>query len=323
MDIKQKSYIKFLNIEKNLLDEANIKNNAEICRALSSELRIKIVNLIAIEKQGLTISEIAKKLDISVSSATFHLKLLENSGIVNISFLPNKKGNVQICRLNVSSLYFFFSEKEHSANADLLVFSVPVGHYVDAKLDFISGFCTKNMQIMFDDNNYFMPERMEAEIIWCRSGFVEYAFSNTFKEKNIKEITFSLEVCSETLGYQNDWKSDITFSLNETELLTWTSPGDFGDRRGLLNPDWWSDTSTQYGHLKKISITSEGIYLDGSLLNSNIGLEHFDLTRCSKLLFKIENKENAKYKGGFNIFGKSFGDFPQDILLTVVFNNKI
>jgi len=314
---KYRPYIKFMNIERNLLDETNIEKNAELCRAMSSEIRLKILKLLS--KQGFTISEIAKRLYLSVSSATFHLRLLADAGIVDISFMPNKKGKVQICRLKVASLYFFFSENENISDTDNLILKMPVGHYVDAKLEFVSGFCTEHTQIMFDDNNYFKPERTEAELLWCRSGFVEYAFSNNFKEIKVKEITFSLEICSETLGYQNDWKSDITFSLNGIELLTWTSPGDFGGRRGLLNPDWWDDIGTQYGYLKKVSLTEDGVYLDGTLVNQNITLMRFDLNKCEKLLLKIENKKDAKYKGGFNIFGKSFGDFPQDIVLMIMF----
>ena len=309
----------FMHIERNLLDQAAAGGNALLFRALSSEIRLNILRLLA--EQGLTIAEIAKKLYLSVSSATFHVKLLAESGIVDISFLPSKKGKVQVCRLKTASLYFYFSKNEHSAAVSKMTAAVPVGHYTDAKLDFVSGFCTKDAQCLFDDGNLFRPERAQAELLWCQSGFVEYAFSNTFPEKKVNEITFSVEICSETLGYQNEWKSDITFSLNNTELLTWTSPGDFGDRRGRLNPAWWPDTATQYGCLKKLSIKTDGVYLDGNLVNRGVNLELFALDRCDKLRFRIENKENAEHKGGFNLFGKAFGDFPQDIVLTAVFAN--
>lgn len=31
---------------------------------------------------------------------------------------------------------------------------------------------------------------------------------------------------------------------------------------------------------------------------------------------KIGNKPGAKYEGGFNLFGKHYGDYNQDIVLT-------
>ncbi len=31
----------------------------------------------------------------------------------------------------------------------------------------------------------------------------------------------------------------------------------------------------------------------------------------------IGNKKNARYEGGFNLFGKTFGDYPRDILMEI------
>ena len=36
----------------------------------------------------------------------------------------------------------------------------------------------------------------------------------------------------------------------------------FGGRRGHLNPDWWSDTMTQYGELQTIRINEKGCFDD-------------------------------------------------------------
>lgn len=49
------------------------------------------------------------------------------------------------------------------------------------------------------------------------------------------EISFSFEVCSETIYYNNHWPSDITVSVNDVEVATFTSPGDFGGRRGPVH----------------------------------------------------------------------------------------
>ena len=34
---------------------------------------------------------------------------------------------------------------------------------------------------------------------------------------------------------------------------------------------------------------------------------------------RIGNKDDAENKGGFNLFGRSFGDYAQDIILTLVY----
>ena len=249
-----KSPINFLNHEINISNKNNNDKVLAIAKALSTNERLEILNLL--QKNSMTVSEISKYFYMSASTATFHLKLLKNAGLINIEMLPSKKGKIQICQINMKSILLYLSTNKPNENKTV-IYNMPVGHYTDAKLDFISGFCTKEKQYMFDNGNYFIPERMSAELIWCKSGFVSYSFSNTMPSKKINEIDFSLELCSETLGYYNNWKSDITFSLNGIELLTYTSPGDFGgERYGNLNPDWWkTDNSTQYGLLVQIKIT--------------------------------------------------------------------
>ena len=35
------------------------------------------------------------------------------------------------------------------------------------------------------------------------------------------------------------------------------------------------------------------------------------------IVLKIGNKEDAQYVGGFNLFGKKFGDYPQDLVMSL------
>ena len=58
---------------------------------------------------------------------------------------------------------------------------------------------------------------------------------------NIDQITLSFEISSEAPGVCDNWPSDITFRLNDINIGKWTSPGDFGDVRGMFTPDWWFD----------------------------------------------------------------------------------
>ena len=40
-----------------------------------------------------------------------------------------------------------------------------------------------------------------------------------------------------------------TLWVNDVEVTTWNSPGDFGGVRMTENPDWWYEYGTQYGIL--------------------------------------------------------------------------
>ncbi len=79
-----------------------------------------------------------------------------------------------------------------------------------------------------------------------------------------------MEVSSEFPFSNNNWPSDITFSLNGVELGTWTSPGDFADIRGKYTPDWYPDNLNQYGLLKTIRIMDHGTYMEG------VPFRHYD-----------------------------------------------
>ena len=97
--------------------------------------------------------------------------------------------------------------------------------------------------------------RMKAGLLWFTRGYVEYQFPNNAKLTNtdLDAIVFSLELSSEVPGTSADWPSDITLTVNGVDVGTWTSPGDFGDKRGVFTPDWWKLKGSQYGKLKELA----------------------------------------------------------------------
>ena len=71
-----------------------------------------------------------------------------------------------------------------------------------------------------------------------------------------------MELCSEAPGYNAQWPSDITFSVNGTEIGTYTCPGDLGARRGRLTPNVWPIGLTQYGFMTGVSLRKDGCYIN-------------------------------------------------------------
>lgn len=106
-----------------------------------------------------------------------------------------------------------------------------------------------------DEPRYFMDtRRMDARILWFTEGFVEYQTPNYLNEDEKAEmIEISMEISSEFPFHNNNWPFDITFYLNDVELGTWTSPGDFADIFGKLTPEWYPDNLNQYGLFKNDS----------------------------------------------------------------------
>lgn len=166
---------------------------------------------------------------------------------------------------------------------------------------------------------FYNPARIQAKLIWFGDGYLEYRFPNAALKKNeLKSLELSAELCSEDHEYNMDCPSDITLWVNDVEVGTWTSPSDFGGRRGRLNPAWWPSQNTQYGILKTWHIKKEGSYLDGEKTSQH-GLEEYHLSENDYISVKIGIKEDAQHKGGVNIFGDGFGDYPRDIVLKLVY----
>ena len=142
---------------------------------------------------------------------------------------------------------------------------------------------------------------------------MEYLIPNVLPAaQKIDEITFSMELSSEAPGVNSDWPSDISFSLNDVPIGMWTSPGDFGDVRGIYTPDWWFPSWNQYGLLKMLVINRQGTFIDG-LKISNVSLEYFGLDYKSTIRLKLEVREDAEHVGGMTLFGSGFGNYGQGI----------
>ncbi len=310
------SELVFLKHKFSLTREADIDPIVKRAHALASPERLHILRELYV--RSMTITEVARTHYMSVSTATFHLNILRDAGLIDIVLMPGKRGHVKLCQNRFSSLYISAYPEERREGTKLVTHELPVGLYTGANMEFVAGFCTAEEQIMFDDGNYFTPRRAEAMLLWASGGYVEYAISNTRPREEIQRITISLELCSETLSYQLGWKSDITFWLNGRELGTMTSPSDYGGRRGKLNPSWWPNHCTQYGDLCEIRIGEAGTTVNAPL--SNVPVRSVcagELTGCDTLVFRIGNKPDARYKGGFNLFGRGFGDHMQDIKIEI------
>lgn len=128
-----------------------------------------------------------------------------------------------------------------------------------------------------------------------------------------------MEISSEAPGVCSIWPSDIHFYLNNVNVGRWTSPGDFGDSKGILTPSWWNPHWNQYGLLKLLTINSFGTFIDGIKI-SDVTLEDLELNYKSDILLKLAVPEETKHVGGLTIFGKNFGNYNQGISVRLVYN---
>lgn len=293
--------------------EINIES-LPVYEALASKVRLQIIQLLSTKRMN--IKEIAEELQLSSAIITQHIKKLEEAHIVK----TERVGHQKVVSLGIDHIDINFPKKIFNAYSTVETY-IPVGHYTDYSVEPTCGLANKDDFIgPVDEPKYFMvPERMSAQIVWFTKGFLEYQSPNLLKENDtLKMIEISFEISSEFPFSNNNWPSDITFSLNDHELGSWTSPGDFGDIRGKYNPEWYPDNLNQYGLLKTIRITEHGTNIDGDFL-SPFKISDLDAS-TDTWKFRFEVKENAKNVGGCTLFGKNFGNHNQDIKIKLFYS---
>jgi predicted transcriptional regulator len=300
------------------LDIDRPEEAAVIFRALSSSMRLKMLYTIA-ENPSINISELAEQFSLPLSSAALHIRVLEEAELIFIQKKPGLRGTQKSCAILVEDVYLnvFHRNKTEKPTRDV-GFSMPVGNYFDCSITKPCGIAGKRTFIGVEDSTtaFYSPNRIHAQIIWFSSGFLEYRFPNhSIRREKVLELHFSLEVCSEAAGYNNDWPSDITIWINHTEIYTFRCAGDYGDKRGIYNPAWWPNTATQYGELHHLEINFQGCFGDGRK-TSDITIRSLHITEGDYISFKVGVKESSEYVGGINLFGENFGNFKQNIEMT-------
>ena len=286
-------------------------------KGVSSLPRIKLLKELS-KRPGINVNELAEVSGLPQSSVSSHLQVLERAGLVRTEVQRARKGNQKICFAIYDELIVTFHPASKALSSDLIEVSMPLGLYTANSVTAPCGICSTDGIIgLLDVPETFMdPERMKTSLLWFTSGFVEYQFPNNAKLRGdkIEAVEVAMEVSSEVPGTLANWPSDIVLSINGQEIGVWTSPGDFGDRRGTYTPSWWKLKGSQYGMLKTWSVGPSGTFVDGHKI-SDIKAEDLDLNAHRSIRLRIEVKAEGLHPGGINIFGRGFGNYDQDIIL--------
>lgn len=285
-------------------------SNTHFFEALASETRLRIIQLLAGEE--LNIKELAARAGISSPIMLKHIKKLEEAGLVSTRIEKRDGALHKICTLLFAEYILEFPKRKRGA-ATIHEFNLPVGHYADAGVRPTCGLATEHGVVGDKDDPrvFFEPERVNAQLLWFSQGYVEYNLPNYLTPgQTATEIELSFEISSEAPDFEDNWPSDISISFNGVPLCVWTSPGDYGLKRGVLTPSWWE--ANQYGLLKMLRLTEHGVYLDDKLV-SYAPLSEIAEQGGPRWTLRFEVKETARHVGGLTLFGRKFGNHEQDI----------
>jgi predicted transcriptional regulator len=294
--------------------DARTEKARTILKALASEPRLRVLELLS--DRVCNVSEIGEALGMPPSTATLHVTALEEAGLLKTELSPGARGLQKMCARAYDTILVQLPHGTPRAE-EAMELSMPVGAYVDCQVVPTCGLVSETgvIGLLDDPASFYEPDRVDAQLLWFHHDYVEYRFPNRLPPQIAPDsIQLALEVCSEAPLHHDDWPSDITLWINRVEVGTWTSPRDFGGQRGALTPEWWEDWNSQYGLHKVWQVSHEGSFVDG-LPVSAVCLDDLEITEGTFITVQFGVKPDARHVGGINIFGRKFGNYPQDIVM--------
>ncbi|HPH98587.1 MAG TPA: helix-turn-helix domain-containing protein [Anaerolineaceae bacterium] len=297
-----------------MADDRSLQKLEAVTKALGSETRIEILRFLSAHTS--TVLEIAEALGLPQSTATLHISILEKAGLIETNLRPATRGLQKVCA-RVYDRIVIQLPAEFEPEDTMVEVSMPLGAYTQTSLVPTCGLAGEVGIIghLDDPSAFYEPDRIYAQLLWFRRGFIEYRFPNHLPAGVIlNDIEVSFEVCSEAPLHHDNWPSDITVWIGGVEIGTWTSPADFGGERGALTPAWWDSQNSQYGLLKVWKVTHSGSFVDGVQV-SGVTLKDLPQKPGEPIPVRIGIRDDAQNIGGINLFGSKFGNYPQDIVL--------
>lgn len=293
------------------------REGQSVLKGLASPVRAQILQLLNV-RDRLNVNEISRELDLPQSTIATNIQVLEDAGLIISETVKARKGQQKICSARYNEIILRFDSETRRRDTSLVEVSMPLGLFTNAEVSAPCGLCsTEGIIGLLDVPDSFLdPSRMQAALAWFGRGYVEYKFPNNAKllNRKVASLEFSMELSSEVPGTNLNWPSDITLWVNDVGAGTWTSPGDYGDKRGVYTPAWWKLEGSQYGKLKTWRISESGTFIDG-LRISDLTIDDFDLEKHHSIRMRLGIEASAEHPGGVNIFGKGFGNYDQDILM--------
>lgn len=290
----------------------NIMDGQKIFEALSSPVRLQIVQLLHKERE-LNINDIAGKLNLTNSALTMHIKKLSDSGLLKVRLMPIPRGVQKLCSLTDDKLMIELIAEQDGGKFYETEFDV--GQYTGYRINPTCGLADGERLLgeLDSPQAFSYPDRFRARVLWFTEGYVTYNFPNPIlKMQDITELQISFEISGEAPGASDKYPSDIHFFINDIDLCTYRSPGEYFDRVGRFTPNWWFKNFGQYGRFKILAVNEEGTFLDG-LPAGGTRLSDLKLANNDDILFKISCEDRRECQGGVTLFGKSFGDYAQGI----------
>ncbi|MDD5677104.1 MAG: helix-turn-helix domain-containing protein [Kiritimatiellae bacterium] len=302
------------------------KKSAQACfHALASRNRLAIYELL--REKELSISQIAREMHISQSFATKEINILEKATLVQCGSSAGIRGAQKICRSVYDEIVYRPSRLKAISDGNMTnKLSIPIGAYQRFEVFPTCGLVNEHKLIGFRDDpqSFYDPAHTSAQLLWFARGWLEYHLPRKHpRNAVVEEMRVAVEISSEnakSVG-ENECPSDISLWVNGEKIGPWHSWGFYTNTRGRYTPAWWPIDHNQFGLLKEWKINGEGAYVDGEKISS-VTISDLALNSKTLITLRLGIDEQDEHQGGVCLFGRHFGNYSQDMLVTISYKGR-
>src|SRR5205823_6223106 len=178
----------------------DLTNNSEtaltMLKALSSETRLAILAYLG--ERPVNINDIASALQISPSSATTHIQILEKADLIRTKVIPASHGLQKLCGRTYDNVHIKL-ERTNTDSHNSFSVTMPVGQYYDFDVFPTCGLASETALIGLLDTpaSFYELEHISAQLLWFGSGYVTYRFPNHLPSgATPARLDLTMELCS-------------------------------------------------------------------------------------------------------------------------------
>ena len=213
----------------------------DVLRAFASPARVKVLKLLHV-RGPMNVNEIAEALELPQSTVSSNMQILEEAGLVRTETQQARKGNQKICHSSFDEVLVMPSRKTRTPSTPTRSRWRCRSASTPAAKSRRPAACVPPEGIigLLDVPDTFLdPDRMQAGLIWFTRGFVEYQFPNNAKlgATGNSSRSSSPWSCPPRCRARRRLAIGHHRCGQRHEIGTWTSPGDFGDKRGVYTPE--------------------------------------------------------------------------------------
>src|SRR5215207_2600635 len=179
-----------------LADDHDLQKLEAVTKALGSRTRLQILRFLS--AHTCTLLEIAEALELPPSTATLHINILEKAGLIETNLRPATRGLQKVCA-RVFDRIIIQLPADYEPEETVVEVPMPIGAYVNVNVTPTCGLAGELGIIghLDDPSAFYEPDRIHAQLLWFRRGYVEYRFPNRLPpDARLASLEISMEICS-------------------------------------------------------------------------------------------------------------------------------